>query len=152
MTTQGTAQGESATATPHRTDSCSAKQAASEQLYSPLAEGVAARACDIFSAGLALVLLSPLLALSAFAARLKSERQVLLRQIRNGLNGRPFKIYKFGTMTVLEDGTVVRQATRGDKRVTRTGDWLQGTSVDELPQLVKVLRGDMSLVGLGLDW
>ncbi len=55
-------------------------------------------------------------------------------------------------MTVLEDGTVVRQATRGDKRVTRTGDWLPGTSVDELPQLVKVLRGDMSLVGLCPDW
>jgi lipopolysaccharide/colanic/teichoic acid biosynthesis glycosyltransferase len=72
---------------------------------------------------------------------------VLFRQTRKGLNGRTFRIYKFRTMRVLEDGAVVRQATRGDARVTRIGRILRSTSLDELPQLLNVLSGEMALVG-----
>ena len=64
-----------------------------------------------------------------------------------GFNGRPFRIYKFRTMTTLEDGSVVRQARQGDERVTRAGRVLRRWSLDELPQLLNVLRGEMSLVG-----
>ena len=102
---------------------------------------------DVALAALALILLSPLLAIVALLVRLDSNGPVLFKQTRNGRNGRPFKIYKFRTMTVLEDGPVVQQARRGDKRVTRVGAWLRRTSIDELPQLLNVLKGDMSLVG-----
>jgi lipopolysaccharide/colanic/teichoic acid biosynthesis glycosyltransferase len=72
---------------------------------------------------------------------------IIFAQDRSGLNGRVFKIFKFRTMTVLEDGDEVRQAVRGDERVTRAGRWLRRTSIDELPQLFNILIGDMSLVG-----
>ena len=65
----------------------------------------------------------------------------------NGFNGRAFRIVKFRTMHVLENGNVIRQATRSDPRVTRLGRWLRRTNIDELPQLFNVLYGDMSLVG-----
>ena len=68
-------------------------------------------------------------------------------QTRNGFNGRAFRIVKFRTMHVLEDGSTIRQATRADPRVTRLGRWLRRTNIDELPQLFNVLYGDMSLVG-----
>jgi lipopolysaccharide/colanic/teichoic acid biosynthesis glycosyltransferase len=93
------------------------------------------------------VILMPLLALAALAIRFDSPGRVLFRQTRHGFNGKPFKILKFRTMSVLEDGDVVRQASRFDGRVTRLGAWLQKMSIDELPQLVNVLKGDMSLVG-----
>jgi undecaprenyl-phosphate galactose phosphotransferase/putative colanic acid biosynthesis UDP-glucose lipid carrier transferase len=72
---------------------------------------------------------------------------VIFRQRRNGFNGRPFEIYKFRTMNVLEDGAVVRQAKKSDSRVTAVGRLLRRSSIDELPQLFNVLKGDMSLVG-----
>jgi lipopolysaccharide/colanic/teichoic acid biosynthesis glycosyltransferase len=85
--------------------------------------------------------------LVALAIRLDSPGPVLFRQTRTGLNGRVFRIYKFRTMRVLEDGPEVRQACRGDARVTCVGRILRRTHLDELPQLLNVLRGEMALVG-----
>ena len=81
------------------------------------------------------------------AIKLDSDGPVIFRQRRRGFNGREFAIYKFRTMTVLEDGSTVRQARRDDARVTWLGRLLRATSIDELPQLINVLRGHMSLVG-----
>jgi putative colanic acid biosynthesis UDP-glucose lipid carrier transferase len=105
------------------------------------------RALDIVGASLAIVILSPVLAIAAIAIKLDSAGPVMFRQRRYGLNGIPFVIYKFRTMTVLEDGPTVTQAQRLDPRVTRIGRFLRSSSVDELPQLFNVLMGDMSLVG-----
>jgi undecaprenyl-phosphate galactose phosphotransferase/putative colanic acid biosynthesis UDP-glucose lipid carrier transferase len=105
------------------------------------------RAFDVVFASMAAVLLLPLMLTVALLIRLDSPGPVLFRQTRNGFNGRSFKILKFRTMHVLEDGGTVRQATRNDARVTRLGRWLRRTSIDELPQLLNVIAGDMSLVG-----
>jgi len=105
------------------------------------------RAFDIVVAGTALVALMPLLALVAIVTKLDSPGPVIFRQTRRGLNGKPFHILKFRTMTVLEDGDTIKQAVRSDKRVTRVGLWWRRTSIDELPQLINVLRGEMSIVG-----
>jgi putative colanic acid biosynthesis UDP-glucose lipid carrier transferase len=88
-----------------------------------------------------------LLALITLLVRLDSPGPAIFRQTRTGLNGRTFLIYKFRTMHVQEDGAGVRQARRGDARVTRLGAVLRKTSLDELPQLINVLRGEMALVG-----
>jgi len=72
---------------------------------------------------------------------------VIFRQRRYGLDGKEIIVYKFRTMTVDEDGAVVRQASRSDTRVTRFGAFLRRTSMDELPQFVNVLEGRMSIVG-----
>lgn len=111
------------------------------------AERVSKRVLDIMLAGIGLWLLAPLFVAVAIAVRLDSRGPVLFRQMRNGFNGRPFEIYKFRTMNVMENGAVVVQAQRNDRRVTRVGRWLRRTSIDELPQLLNVLRGEMSLVG-----
>jgi undecaprenyl-phosphate galactose phosphotransferase/putative colanic acid biosynthesis UDP-glucose lipid carrier transferase len=79
--------------------------------------------------------------------KLSSSGPVIFRQHRKGFNGRNFTIYKFRTMTVLENGATIRQAQRHDKRFTKLGALLRATSIDELPQLINVLRGEMSLVG-----
>ena len=105
------------------------------------------RAIDIVLAGTALIALMPLLTLVAIAIKLDSPGRVIFRQTRHGFNGKPFNILKFRTMTVLEDGDSVKQTVRLDKRVTRVGLWLRRTSIDELPQLINVLNGEMSLVG-----
>lgn len=105
------------------------------------------RLFDITLAGLALAIFSPLLLLTAVAIKLDSDGPVIFRQRRRGFNGREFAIYKFRTMTVLEDGSTVRQAQRDDARVTWLGRLLRASSIDELPQLINVLTGDMSLVG-----
>ena len=112
-----------------------------------LAERVCKRAMDILLSAILLVFLSPSLLLIALAVKLDSPGPVFFRQIRNGYRGHPFRIFKFRTMTVLEDGAVVRQASRADVRVTQIGRFLRRTSLDELPQLLNVLIGDMSLVG-----
>ena len=104
-------------------------------------------ALDQTLAALALFLVAPLLVLVALLVRLDSKGPVLFRQTRTGKDGHPFQIYKFRTMRVLDDGAVVHQATRGDARVTRVGALLRRTSIDELPQLLNVLQGDMALVG-----
>jgi Undecaprenyl-phosphate glucose phosphotransferase len=105
------------------------------------------RVLDICLAAGILVVLSPLLAATAIAIKFDSPGPVIFRQRRNGFNGHPFLIYKFRTMNVLEDGPVVRQATKRDARVTGIGRVLRQSSIDELPQLFNVLKGDMSLVG-----
>ncbi|MCC0015034.1 MAG: undecaprenyl-phosphate glucose phosphotransferase [Rhodobiaceae bacterium] len=107
----------------------------------------AKRLFDIVVSLVALVLLSPLLLVITLAIRLESGSPVLFSQTRYGFNEEPFRILKFRTMTVRDDGAVVRQATLGDKRITRLGRFLRRSSLDELPQLVNVLAGDMSLVG-----
>jgi undecaprenyl-phosphate galactose phosphotransferase/putative colanic acid biosynthesis UDP-glucose lipid carrier transferase len=110
-------------------------------------ELAAKRALDLVSAGVGLVVLLPLLAVVSLAIKLDSRGPVIFRQSRRGFNGREFMIWKFRTMTVTENGRVIRQAKRSDERVTRVGRLLRVTSIDELPQLVNVLRGEMSLVG-----
>jgi Undecaprenyl-phosphate glucose phosphotransferase len=105
------------------------------------------RAIDIgFTLG-ALPFLLPVLAVVACATKLDSSGPVLFRQRRVGLDGREFTILKFRTMRVMEDGDQVTQARRNDDRVTRVGAFLRASSIDELPQLFNVLRGDMGLVG-----
>ena len=110
-------------------------------------ELTAKRVFDVTCAALGLVLLSPLLAVISLAVMLDCGGPVIFRQRRRGFNGREFKIYKFRTMNVLEDGNTIRQAQRNDHRVTRLGRILRATSIDELPQLINVLLGNMSLVG-----
>ena len=110
-------------------------------------EAVFKRAMDIVIGGLALLLLSPLLILVAAAVKLSSRGPVFFRQRRYGLDGEEIVVYKFRSMRVCEDGAVVTQATKGDSRVTPVGAFLRKTSIDELPQLLNVLQGKMSLVG-----
>src|ERR1700679_1530059 len=105
------------------------------------------RLLDLAIALPALLLIAPLLAAIALWVRLDSRGPVLFRQTRSGLRGRPFTILKFRTMTVLENGATVVQATHDDPRITRAGRVLRKASLDELPQLLNVIRGEMSLVG-----
>jgi putative colanic acid biosynthesis UDP-glucose lipid carrier transferase len=105
------------------------------------------RSLDILFAAAGLLVVAPLLLLIAVLIRLNSPGPALFRQTRKGLNGVPFRIYKFRSMRVQEDGPIIHQATRNDTRVTRIGRWLRRTSLDELPQLINVLQGEMSLVG-----
>ena len=102
---------------------------------------------DFAFAALGLAMLVPLFTVVSIAIKLDSSGPVLFRQHRTGFNGRKFSIYKFRTMTTMDNGTEVRQAIRNDARVTRVGRWLRSTSIDELPQLLNVLAGHMSLVG-----
>jgi Undecaprenyl-phosphate glucose phosphotransferase len=110
-------------------------------------ERIFKRAFDIVTAGSALIFLSPLMLAAALLIRLDSPGPVFFRQTRVGFNGQPFRIWKFRSMRTLDDGHEIRQATRNDARVTAVGQWLRATSVDELPQLINVLVGDMSLIG-----
>lgn len=105
------------------------------------------RALDIFGSAAGLVFLLPLFALVALIIRLESPGPALFRQRRTGLDGRVFRILKFRSMRVLEDDDQVSHATLDDCRTTRFGRLLRRSCVDELPQLVNVLVGDMSLVG-----
>jgi Undecaprenyl-phosphate glucose phosphotransferase len=101
-----------------------------------------------FSAALGLLLVaSPVLALIALLVKFDSSGPVLFRQRRNGFNQREFRVFKFRTMSTLDDGDVIQQATRNDDRVTRLGRFLRRTNLDEIPQLLNVILGDMSLVG-----
>ncbi|UQR65389.1 undecaprenyl-phosphate glucose phosphotransferase [Bradyrhizobium sp. C-145] len=105
------------------------------------------RALDLVGAILALFVFAPVMLAVAMLIKLTSKGPVFFRQTRNGFNGRAFKIVKFRTMHVLEDGPTIVQAQRNDPRVTPIGKWLRKTSIDELPQLFNVLSGVMSLVG-----
>lgn len=105
------------------------------------------RAFDILGAAAALFLLAPMMAVIAVLIKIDSRGPILFRQTRNGFNGRPFRIWKFRTMNVLEDGAVIRQATKDDPRITRLGRLLRRGNLDELPQLLNVIAGNMSLVG-----
>ena len=102
---------------------------------------------DIVLSLAALALLLPVFVVIGLVVKLDSPGPVLFRQRRTGRHGRVFSIFKFRTMHVLEDGADLKQAQTGDKRVTRPGRFLRITSLDELPQLLNVLAGEMSLVG-----
>lgn len=108
---------------------------------------VTKRSFDIVMAALALVLLMPLFAAIAFAIKLTSTGPVFFRQRRRGYNNREFRIWKFRTMTALDDGPHIEQARANDARVTVIGRYLRRLNLDELPQLINVLSGEMSLVG-----
>ena len=105
------------------------------------------RASDIVLSALILVLIAPVLAAIAAGVKLSSPGPVLFRQRRYGLDGKEVIVYKFRSMRVTEDGPVVRQATKGDPRVTPFGAFIRRTSLDELPQFINVLQGRMSIVG-----
>jgi putative colanic acid biosynthesis UDP-glucose lipid carrier transferase len=109
--------------------------------------GVAKRVTDIVLSLMILLMLLPLLALVAVLVKLSSPGPIIFKQRRYGLDGREIAVYKFRTMTVTEDGPQIRQASKTDSRVTRIGGVLRRTSLDELPQLINVLQGRMSLVG-----
>lgn len=112
-----------------------------------VADSLSKRSLDIIGAAAALLVFLPLLICIAMAVRLESKGPSIFKQRRTGRNGKIFTIYKFRTMTVTEDAGDVRQATKGDKRVTALGAVLRKLSLDELPQFMNVLRGDMSIVG-----
>ena len=105
------------------------------------------RLFDVLGAAVSLVLLAPLMVLVAVAVRLDSPGPVLFRQERVGRHGRPFRIHKFRTMQVDATGRGPLLTASGDPRVTRVGAALRRHRLDELPQLIDVLKGDMSLVG-----
>lgn len=106
------------------------------------------RAIDVMCSASLLILLLPLLTVTALAVRRSSPGPAIFRQQRAGRRGRPFTIYKFRTMTVPTDRLDRREShEERSARITRVGRVLRRTSIDELPQLVNVLRGDMSLVG-----
>ncbi|MGE0045110.1 MAG: sugar transferase [Hyphomonadaceae bacterium] len=109
--------------------------------------GALKRAFDIVMSSAALIALMPALLLVALIIKIDSRGNAIFRQERGGLHGRKFLIWKFRTMTVAEGGANAKQAQRGDARITRIGRFLRKTSIDEFPQLVNVLLGDMSLVG-----
>jgi Undecaprenyl-phosphate glucose phosphotransferase len=107
---------------------------------------LAKRVFDVAVAAAGLVILAPLLTLVAFAIKLDSPGPVLFRQTRHGYNNETIKVFKFRSMMQADQGEFV-QAVRNDSRVTRVGAILRRTNIDELPQLINVLRGEMSIVG-----
>ncbi len=134
----------------------------------PIPYRVAKRTMDIVASSVGLILSSPLLLATAAAIRMESPGHVLFRQERVGLGGRPFRLYKFRTMhATADEGTHRRHVEQlirgeqgegeagdstwiplaGDPRVTRVGRFLRRSHLDELPQLINVLRGEMSVVG-----
>jgi undecaprenyl-phosphate galactose phosphotransferase/putative colanic acid biosynthesis UDP-glucose lipid carrier transferase len=110
-------------------------------------EQLCKRAIDLVLAATALIVLAPMIVLVALWIKIETGGPTIFSQRRNGFNGRTFKMYKFRTMSVLEDGPAMRQATRDDPRFTNCGRLLRRTNIDELPQLFNVIAGDMSLVG-----
>ncbi|MGD9968171.1 MAG: sugar transferase [Hyphomonadaceae bacterium] len=109
--------------------------------------GVVKRAFDVVASAALLVALAAPLALMALLIKLDSNGPVFFLQRRGGFRGKPFLVCKFRTMTTADDGATIAQAVKTDARVTRIGAFLRKTSIDELPQLINVLRGEMSLVG-----
>jgi putative colanic acid biosysnthesis UDP-glucose lipid carrier transferase len=125
------------------------------ELYAPkpvgpmgdAARSVAKRVFDVLVSACVLTVLSPFLLILALLVKVTSRGPVLFKQVRTGLNGKPFVILKFRTMTVQESGTSVVQARRNDHRLSPIGGFLRSSSFDELPQFFNVLVGDMSVVG-----
>jgi Undecaprenyl-phosphate glucose phosphotransferase len=112
-----------------------------------LRDRVLKRAFDIVVASILLLAALPIFGAIALMIKLDSPGPVLFRQRRHGFNHREFRVIKFRTMSTLDDGTRIRQASRNDSRVTRVGRFLRSTNLDEIPQLINVLAGQMSLVG-----
>ena len=110
-------------------------------------ERAAKRAFDLAATAVGLLVIAPVLLAVSLAVWIESPGPIFFRQTRGGFNGRAFEIFKLRTMFVMENGPTIVQATSNDHRVTRVGRWLRRYSIDEVPQLFNVLRGDMSLVG-----
>lgn len=106
------------------------------------------RTLDFIIAGVALIVLSPFLLITAILIKIDSKGPVIFKQERLGKNGIPFKIWKFRSMCVgaEKQGTGV-YSYKGDARITKVGKIIRATSIDELPQLVNILKGDMALIG-----
>lgn len=105
------------------------------------------RVSDIVLAAIILVLISPLLLAVAIGVKLSSPGPVIFKQKRNGLDGEEIIVYKFRSMRAMDNGAVVKQATKDDPRITKFGAFIRKTSLDELPQFINVLQGRMSIVG-----
>jgi lipopolysaccharide/colanic/teichoic acid biosynthesis glycosyltransferase len=115
---------------------------------SPYVRSRRKRAFDLVVAPIALAACAPLLGLAALAIRLETHGHPVYRQRRVGLDGRPFELYKLRTMVSGAEAMGAGLAVdEGDDRITRLGAWLRRTSLDELPNLINVMRGEMSLVG-----
>jgi len=110
-------------------------------------DGMVKRIIDLVFGSLILLAAAPVMLACAAAVKLTSKGPVFFRQKRYGLDGRPIDVWKFRSMRVCENGAEVKQATKGDARITRVGAFLRKSSLDELPQLFNVLEGTMSLVG-----
>jgi putative colanic acid biosynthesis UDP-glucose lipid carrier transferase len=110
-------------------------------------DGFAKRIEDIILASIILALIAVPMAFIAIGVKLSSRGPIFFRQRRYGLNGEEIGVLKFRSMTVCEDGNTVTQATKNDQRVTKFGAFLRRTSLDELPQFLNVLSGEMSIVG-----
>jgi putative colanic acid biosynthesis UDP-glucose lipid carrier transferase len=126
-----------------------AQEDAADLVVHPAAgiDGTAKRLFDVFFAGAAIATGWPLALGIALGVRLSTSGPVLFKQRRYGRGGKEILVWKFRTMRVAEDGPIVRQASRSDPRITRFGALLRRTSLDELPQFINVLRGEMSVVG-----
>ena len=119
-------------------------------MYSPIKElsiehRIAKRAVDIIASGIGLLLVSPIMAIVALAIKLEDHGHVFYKQKRATYNGRIFEVYKFRSMR--EAGSVNRSVTKDDDRITKVGAFIRKFRIDELPQLINILNGDMSLVG-----
>ncbi|MGF9061241.1 undecaprenyl-phosphate glucose phosphotransferase, partial [Klebsiella pneumoniae] len=102
---------------------------------------------DIIVSSIILLLISPILIIISCIVKFTSPGPVFFRQIRYGMDGKPIRVWKFRSMTVMENDSKVVQATKNDVRVTKVGKFLRSTSLDELPQFFNVLFGQMSVVG-----
>jgi putative colanic acid biosynthesis UDP-glucose lipid carrier transferase len=109
--------------------------------------GALKRALDVLLGGVGLLIAGPIMIVVALAVKFTSKGPVLFKQKRFGRNGKEIGVYKFRSIRTTDNGPVVQQATKGDSRITPVGAFLRRTSLDELPQLFNVVRGDMSLVG-----
>ena len=105
------------------------------------------RISDVVLASIILVLISPILLAIALGVKLSSPGPVIFKQRRNGLDGEEIIVYKFRSMRAMDNGPVVKQATKDDPRITKFGAFIRRTSLDELPQFINVLQGRMSIVG-----
>jgi putative colanic acid biosynthesis UDP-glucose lipid carrier transferase len=102
---------------------------------------------DLTIATLALFIFSPIMIIVAIVVKFSSPGPVLFKQVRHGLSGKEILVYKFRSMTTQDNCGVIQQATRDDARTTKVGRFIRKTSLDELPQLFNVLKGEMSIVG-----
>jgi len=105
------------------------------------------RLCDIVVSGVGLLLLLPVFGIVGILIKLDSTGPVFFRQLRVGRHGKPFRIFKFRSMVVDADRLGGPSTAADDRRITRTGRWIRRFNLDELPQLINVLRGEMSIVG-----
>ena len=110
-------------------------------------DGLTKRLSDIVLSTLILILITPLLLILALAVKLTSPGPIIFKQRRYGLDGEEILVYKFRSMTATDDGATIKQAQKGDVRITPLGALMRRTSMDELPQFINVLQGRMSIVG-----